>query len=579
MRFAPLVVTIAALAGCTGELGDASLGGAEGRADDTSPDDQTTDSAPADTAPPDSPPPPPEIASVGEGEDFFTVAFDDARTFARRYDADHPWGMDLVAKDGALSATIRDAVDPSFWMLYPGLGINPRTGAAKPIDAKKYSRVSYRMCVPVLRPGAQIRLYFFGGHTGEVDKISVSDALMLKSGCATYAFDLRAYPTWIGSVRGIRFDPTAMQNGDKFTIDWFRLTAPPDLKRYVEIEWSDLPAGDLELFADQDRSGEDGDLIARIPSAPTTGVHRWGASADEVLFPQDFQPGTYHVHASVNGKRVGYLPTPVVINRAPGVVVTAPSFASGPDYATAQGNPWDLTTSADAKVANAVSSTFGVNGLEAVSRDGDPQVTFDTPVPIDADEYRYFTIDVWSQYQFHSFQEERRDIGGMMRLLFYDDPACAGVTTDILIDVAKEWRTYSIDLKTAPMASNCAPWKGTRRTLRFDPNENTAGMDWSWKLRRAKLTAMPRGDATATIRWNLANAEASDSLTVSAHYDSDDVGFDGTLIDTKLAANGPGELTWKSASVPNGEYFVYLCAADRFNRICRYGDVPIRIRH
>jgi hypothetical protein len=106
----------------------------------------------------------------------------------------------------------------------------------------------------------------------------------------------------------------------------------------------------------------------------------------------------------------------------------------------------------------------------------------------------------------------------------------------------------------------------------------TAGLDWTWKLRNARLSAMPEANQSYVIRWRLANPEV-DTMTVSAFFDNDAAGTNGVAIGSVTAAAGAGQLTWNTAGVTPAEYYVYICADDGWNTLCRYGDVPVLIRH
>jgi hypothetical protein len=166
-----------------------------------------------------------------------------------------------AAVNGSLTAEI-GGIDPYFFLLFPGLpsAINLNTGDQRPIDTSKYTRASFRFCTDVHHLFQQARLYWYDGYTD--GNAYPSQIILLDSGCKLYTRDLSNQTGWQGDITGLRFDLDYLETGDRFSIDWFRLTEAPDWSNSYQIWWTELgPSGKpLQLFLDPDASGYDGHM-------------------------------------------------------------------------------------------------------------------------------------------------------------------------------------------------------------------------------------------------------------------------------------------------------------------------------
>jgi hypothetical protein len=299
-----------------------------------------------------------------------------------------------------------------------------------------------------------------------------------------------------------------------------------------------------------------------------------------------------------------------VISQTPLLHFIDPSHTSGRDYATDNDNPWDMDSSgSDGTVYGSTGHQFIGGQVDARNTGNDPGFLFNLPERIDTSYYRYFIIEFYSQYSFYTGS------GGMSRVYWMNDFDEPTTTEDIIINVPAEWRTYAIDLQQAPIepSGEQNAWTSSKwRLLRFDPNENTDGLNWNWSIRDVKLTGPPEADTGFTLRWEIDNPE-KELVDVDLYYDTDDAGFDGAYIGTASSMASPsarsawlneatsrqqddydnhiylpmvsrehclGEcLRWDTSGIPNGDYFVYACLDDGLNQTCRYSPVPIRVDH
>ena len=546
---------------------------------------------------------------VGEGEDFATQVWGDPWTFDSRYDLLQPAKLKNVdVSGGRLSATIKKSSDPHFYVLFPGVpsAINLNTGQQHPIDANVYHRVAFKFCTDSTSFGRHVRLYWYDGYTN--GNVYHSGQIPVQTGCGIYIKDLEDHADWHGDITGLRIDLELFEVDDTFTLDWVRLTRDDGGTNTAPIAWTGLdPAGGtLELFLDDDTSGYDGDQIAAIANAQSTGSFEWGQVAAGLPLPEDFQPGVYYVYAKVNGQTAGYSTHPVVVSQAPILQFEHPSFTSGRDYATENGNSWDMDNSgSDGVVRGCTSYEFSGGELTARNDEGDPQLKLNTPVPIDTSYYRYFTIEFYSKYSFYDVR------GGMSRVYWMNDVDHWTTTEDLIINVPLEWRTYSLDLSQVdvePIGTQNAWTSDNWEILRFDPNENVTGVNWRWVVRDVKLTGPPEADTHIILRWAVDNPE-TESIDLEFFYDTNNRGFNGTAIgatttqaQSAVRADTQSDLEpqadffaylplvsyltcsgncypWDTMSVDPGEYFIYACLDDGVNQICRYSDVPVLVTH
>ena len=545
---------------------------------------------------------------VGEGSDYATQAWADPWSFDEVSDLIRSHSLNgTTAVDGTLTAEI-GGIDPYFFLLFPGLpsAINLNTGDQRPIDASEYTRASFLFCTDVHRMFQQARLYWYEGYTNGI--VHPSRIILLESGCNLYIHDLSNQTGWQGDITGLRFDLDYLETGDDFSIDWFRLTKAPDWSNSYQIWWTELdPTGKpLQLFLDPDASGYDGHMIAELFDAPGMGSVDWGSADTGLPLPQDFQPGPYYVYAMVGGQPAGYSSAPIVINRAPAIHFANPNYTTGRDYATNQGNPWDMDSSGtDGVVGGSIAHRFEGGQVIARNTGGDPGFQFNVPIPIDTSYYRYFTIELQSQYSFYDAR------GGMARLYWMNDYYHPTTTEDLVINATAQWRTYSLDLSQTPLEPGRvqSPWSSSDwQILRFDPNENVTGIDWEWRIRDAKLTGPPEADPYIPIQWEIDNPEDEDVL-LTLYYDTDNRGLDGIQIEQGASASvessksGPAHslsrvdagyyvylpsvthnycpgdcVVWDTSDIAKGEYFIYACLDDGVNHICRYSDVPVLVR-
>src|SRR5262249_37584954 len=140
------------------------------------------------------------------------------------------------------------------------------------------------------------------------------------------------------------------------------------------------------------------------------------------------------------------------------------------------------------------------------------------------------------------------------------------------------WHTYAYDLWTLPMERGIA-WTSNShlKHLRIDPLE-TNQYTWfflDWVRLYAENHAL---NNQFTVSWNIQDGDDS-SFTVDVYYDTNNSGFDGTLIQhlTNVSA-GANSIVWDTTGLTNGQsYWVYLVISDGVNTSRVYSPVHVVI--
>jgi hypothetical protein len=289
------------------------------------------------------------------------------------------------------------------------------------------------------------------------------------------------------------------------------------------------------------------------------------------------------------------------VNSTPQLQITAPSFISGPDYAsTIVGNPWDMSDPGDlSSTPNITGGTF-TNGIfrgTNVGGNDDPAMNLRVTTPIDTSRFKYATY----RMQVDTMDDPFR--APVARWLWWDTrPETASPTDDIV--VYEGFRTVSYDLSTIIVdkdVPNAPKWTSLRPNFfRLDPHEY--GDPMSFQLDYAMLTANDRANQSFNIRYNASDADGGNQ-NIQFFFDADAQGYNGAPItcSTVTPVPAPGNFkvymplqtfgapppvqptgascTWNTASVPNGTYYVYGVINDGTDTLRVYSQTPVEIIH
>ncbi|GAB4196217.1 MAG: hypothetical protein OHK0022_13520 [Roseiflexaceae bacterium] len=531
------------------------------------------------------------IAAVSSRDDFATQVLYDS------WDLDNPddiaiwhtqtlgnWNNATVS-GGVLSATSTNA-DPRVFIRVPtpgGAVPAPYEGSYKPIVPASYRYATVRMFFDKTT-AAQ---FVWQNRTGT---FGTSAFETVNAGWNIITFDLtregtgRVGAAWnsLGTADGFSLDP-AVATGN-FALDFVRLSQGLVA---VPITWDPGGlSGNVDIYV-----GPDSSQKARIASVPaSSGSFNWQTS---------LAPGSYSVFVQQGGSVVGGSPFTLPVNSTPQVEVTAPSFISGPDYASqVVGDSWDMSNPEDvASPANLTNVSFsnGIMRAQNVNGNEDGHVGLRVTTPIDTTRFRYATY----RMQVDTLPSPLN--APVARYLWWNTNASvAGTTEDIV--VYKGFRTVSFDLATIERDATGPgiPWNSSvQRVFRLDPHEYTQSI--AFQLDYVMLTGNERADTVFNIRYNPIDADGT-TPQVSLFYDTDAQGFNGTAISCTTAptpVNGANPVyiptitkgspppvlpsgqtcRWNTASLPNGTYYVYAVASDGLDSTAIYAEVPVEISH
>jgi hypothetical protein len=317
----------------------------------------------------------------------------------------------------------------------------------------------------------------------------------------------------------LRFD--SLRSGYRVEIDWVRLT--PRQSRQVQWQGDSLSgSARVYLGLDSAHPGRYGDLL--IYEGGETPLYI-SASAGLLYVPASLPPGEYHARVEAGGTGANssaswrFLPLPIA-------EITAPSYTSGEDWATAVlGNPWDMDglgdVSVDATKMDAIKSMSVSDGaLRVVSKD-DGAADCGEPWPhrplglnlggqlIDHTKYRYFS------YRYKVEDAPNQGAGGVSRVRWQARHLRYWPTgrTDDISFYDNSWHTYSLDLATVQQEGEMGEWEHipadvVQIMLHESHREWTSHLDW------VKLTAQNVATSEYAAKWNLVNASLPVTTTL-----------------------------------------------------------------
>lgn len=561
---------------------------------------------------------------IAEGDDFATVVLGDPWDMAQLSDIVQPTHIDSISLSDGILSGFSTSNDPYFWVLHPGypsvqnIGKN---GTNYPIDASRYTRLSFRLWLP---PGTDSYAVIYWNRLPNPAVIAgLTGNLPVSGGWHLYTIHLPQWVmqgSWSGQITGLRIDPCPL-SGITFKLDWVRLTSGDSSPAYT-IRWTAQNAGteSVDLYCDDDNRGYDGE---RIASGLPAGQEYYSWNNSSPLPPVSLGPGRYYIYGQLSsGAYTPYSPGPVTMNQAPILRILAPSMTSGEDYAaTMLGDPWDMNNPEDIVKMTQIARFYFADGIFHATTTGehnpwgDPTLLLPVSesAPIDTSRYKYLTWRMW--------HEGEQDVGNgwTARYLWAKTALGSDHSTSDDFVILEGWNTYKIDLSKAllePGSPNLG-WTESVREFRFDPTEVPAPA--TFHLDYIHLRAVDRADHSFHIIWELIDPDST--CTVSLYYDIDRAGFDGQLIAILTDETGTGSASlwprdndafsaakaqlqqegvhrvylplvvknlfqcpgacynWNTVSVPAGEYYIYAVVEDGYNITRWYSETPVIISH
>jgi len=582
--------------------------------------------------------------TVAEGDDFATNVLGNPWDMEEKRDIafeENFFGTSVTAAQGIWSA-INQSTGGYFFPLFGGFTGSlstsapdgdrdlPRYGSDRPLNAAKYSVLSYRMRSSS-RGTYAIYWAGTGGPTNFPDGTQYGanfdgvylDRAYTNAGFMTYVFDLRSpgfdsrSGSWGGNIATVRFDPSVQAPAGASTeLDWIRLVDPASAPR-ARVSWNllGIPAGALvTVWIDPTSGGYDGTVFARYIAggrgrAPTGGEYSTNASPPSETGYHDFPsailpPGRHYFYVTaqipVGGvlteiARSGYSAA-LRVTAAPSAVFRSPSEISGTDYAEANlGNAWDMSDVSD--VANLPGSGFPadlmqfsnsgfLNGVFQATTNlplpgnsqSDAQVHLPISQPIDTSRYRYLSYRLAADDSLFPTIQQKVAEGWVTRPVFWNSNLFVDGGSLKAHPLYEGFHTYVIDLWDASTVESGLAWRSIPfvRRLRIDPLE-TAVPTWFF-LDSVKLTAenAPTG-GSFNIRFDISDQDSS-AVQASLYLDIDRSGFNGSLI-ASLGSLPPGShsFTLSTSGLASGRYYPYIVLNDGNNVRQQYAAVPIVI--
>ncbi len=457
----------------------------------------------------------------------------------------------------------------NFDGVYSWLGEND--GINHPIPTTYYTHLRVRMRAS--QTGAMV-MWWFPAH----QQVPVGNSRFIditSTNWQIYDVDLTAggpgaNGTWTAQpLAGLRLDMPNIATPNNIEIDWVRLTRPTSTG--VQISWTYTSASNptVNLYASTDPSatGADEQLIASVPA--NTGSYNWTGAG--------MAPGTYYIHAAMNGARAAS--GPLVVNAKPIVHIDAPSPLTGEDYAAARlATIWNESNPNQFPVTEHITGIqWTPNYFQASATTNDPTVwwvAYDQAHAIDTSLYRYMSMNLWVA------TSPGRPTGwnnAGPRMTWSVPINLNWKQTEPILAFYNRWIPVTYDLPVVPLVGGGTGWTGQVTTLRFDPHEEDdgGGLPAFFRIDKAHLTTQPVSNNGTLIRWT----PVQGSGLIDLYWDTDNQGLNGTVIaqNVPLAAGSYG---WNTAAIPNGSYWVYVITHDTLGASeGEYSLVPIVVSH
>lgn len=504
----------------------------------------------------------PDKVILPESEDFAIKRFNNPWDFSSVSDmagnGHYNFGLNYTVRNGLLEGTTINN-DANFWLLYPGYrGTVPlgRDGIINKINSSYFNRLSFRLYSSKKTAG---QVYWFFGQD-DWTNFGVTSFQVLP-GWQTYNLNLATSSKWTGSPIGLRIDPTN-ESGVTFKVDWVKLYHQGGSERTVTINWTDSEPGGAQLYLDRDTDPNNGN------SEPLTSFSINGDSYSYQLNTSMYPAGTYYFALrKANGV---YYSAPFKINRPPLIQILNPDKTGGQDFATANGNPWDMSDRGDIAKWTDLEAAYFNNGIfSAVNSNADGYFFLNLPKPINATAYHMLTIRMRYDGYFDF------GLGTMSRFIWNNYGEFSMPTYQTLDDIViyPEWTTYTFCLKNAPVEVGNLGWQGYVNVFRFDPFE--IPYKWRFYIDYIKLAKYDRAGKTFTISW-IDRKQDKRPTKVSLYYDTDRSGFNGKLIAANISQiNGTNYYTWNTSALPSGKYWLYLIADDGVSTTAKYSSGPL----
>jgi len=541
--------------------------------------------------------------------------------------------QNISVANGVFSAQSTSLKDAQFFPLFPGYletMLIGKVGHRYPINSSSYKYLYLAMKVDSGPPDPtwpdMFTIFWFGDERmntgGGVWGYSKGIHLYPEAGFGTpvprwklFKIDLSspsilgAGTPWTGNPtwKGLRIDPTVQANVT-FQVDWVRLTDGAPI--YLPLSWTGVRK--VAIFVRPENT--DREILVE---------DNWQSSAYS-LDLQGLAPGKYTFLVKENGSLL--VSGDFEVNQTPIVEFTRPSFTSGEDYASAGGNPWDMSDPSDALAVDCCQANFsgGILSLDTPSvaqQPGgcngggvsDPRIPLRSFSPLNTQEYRFLSFRLSTQGPYQNMP------GGMVARWIWSYQTTGGtchlVSDDIPLDVG--WQTYHIDLfdsrngspeaTAGPCLSSTTHWLNTPpvASLRFDPNENILGSNLHQEIDWIRLTKVDQVIYGNPFPIKISLNKPAAQVNLSFFYTTDRInaplqraasgmsqtppslpgGSNKLFLPLITSRHEPADTPWTNnlsfywdtAGVPPGEYHICVQAGDSYNQAVYCSEAPLQV--
>ena len=500
----------------------------------------------------------------------------------------------------------------------------PKYGINHPIDASKYTLLSYRSThsdrsayAIYWKTDGSTHYWPDGSQLGSsVDcmyhyPVGAFGPCYLHEGWKLYSFDMtntqgefeQAIGTWSGDIFALRIDPSNQGSvGSTAQFDWIRLVDPSSGQNHT-ITWnsSGVQLGHVvSVYMDNNNTGYDGTHMQRFTYGANPGFYTFNTA----ILP----PGEYYFYVTVHEinpatGQLNLLSTSgysgqLSINDAPNPFFKKPTQKTGEKYSkSVVGNMWDMQDEAD--VANLPSSSWHyvwrqfsnhsfLNGIfqavadlpynGALHTDAQVHLNVSQSEPIDTYKYRYITYRIGADNALFPSISDMIAGGFVTRVNAWDENIIDDGYRPQAHLLYEGINTYTVDLWDNSGIQDGKPYRYNRyqKNFRIDPLE-TSIYTWFY-IENVKLSADNRPiNNRFKIKWKVRDSD-SPTYNVSIYYDIDNKDFNGELITTlNNLPVGKSDYVWDTTGVAEGRYYFYLIVDDGINTSRIYSPVDIVI--
>jgi len=484
---------------------------------------------------------------------------------------------------------------------YLGSAMLGKVGKNFPIDAGKYTHLVIRMSLEPDAAGPYGQLLW--SKDTIYNGVTTSGSFFVFNGWTYYFIDIPSLgiasgsDPWSGLIDSLRMDPV-IQKDQNIKIDWIRLVEYSASQERT-ISWSGN-SGNVDIYLDDNDNSGDGNL----------GLLKGNVSGTSYTFlAGGLAYGQYYVAVAPTGTQsFSYSSGYFQVTSTPVLRLTKPSDeGSDQDFiSVCFSDPWDMNNPEDVehteRVQNAQFTSIGYEDLagqsypsqsvyygESVSATppafGDPNVFFlhflyrGGTCPIDTSRYHNLV------FKMGIAGTQSASEGSVARVMWRrNDETVENVTQDIVIrHLADRWIMNKIvlDLKDISLeegggSPSQSGWTGQVDSFRIDPHEFSSSRAFFFD--DVKITSDWTADSSFEIEWELSDLDGS--ADVSLYYDTDQTGFDGTLIVADLiSSSGADSYIWNTSAVPEGTYWIYAQINDGTNQNQCYSTGVVDIEH